>query len=144
MQSVIISAMVATILLLSSVVLPTLTLRALASMAPMPLIVDVEGFPVPGDFGMSAGQQVMVSFDFFNNGRTNDDSVIALFEVRNSNITIYMAWQKTTIEPRTTKLIGFSWIPPAAGEYEMLLLTISDLEHPEYIGTNVGYGFDVR
>ena len=97
---------------------------------PPPIITDNEGNSIEL---ITVGKQVTISKSF----RTTIDSsrpFLALFDVRDSDgVSVYIAWQTGMVIPRNDVVVGISWMPEEAGDYEIRTFLISDWTNPEVL-----------
>jgi hypothetical protein len=103
----------------------SLIMTANASITPSPPVVyDVEGNMLDQ---ITMGHQATLSQSFANN-KNVPQSLIALFEVRDSSgVTVYLAWQNSVMPPSSTANVGVSWIADVGiGQYEIRTFAISN------------------
>ncbi len=97
---------------------------------PPPTITDGEGnlLDVP-----TVGKQVTISRSFTANIESSRQ-FLALFEIRNSDgVSVYIAWQTGIIYPKDDVVVGVSWMPEEAGDYDVRTFLLSNLTQPEVL-----------
>ncbi|MEW6604170.1 MAG: hypothetical protein AB1351_05720 [Thermoproteota archaeon] len=95
-----------------------------------PVLKDMSGNELSA---ARVGQLTMISTTAVNS-HIYDLPFVAIIEVRDEDgVTVYLEWQKGTLDPNSRAEIGISWIPERAGEYEIRTFLVSHLAEPQIL-----------
>lgn len=86
-----------------------------------------------GQAELLVGQQATISTEITNQ-RDAAVPFTAIFDVRDQDgVTVFIAWQSTTVGPHESSGVGISWIPHKPGLFSARTFLISDLENPQIL-----------